>query len=176
MNCRKCQNVMNSQERFCSRCGTDSLTERPSSSIQARSTNWDTHVKVLAWLFIISSLFFAIPAMSLLLFPGRMMTGMAHRPFPFAGPFFAGFALMFISIPIVNIITGVGLLRYREWARILAVVLAAFMLLGFPFGTAVGIYAFWVLLSSEGSASYRRGPTPEGRDWTYSNGAARGNG
>jgi O-antigen/teichoic acid export membrane protein len=162
---------MKSQERFCSKCGTDSFAERGQTSVQAR-TNWDTHVKVLATLFIVSALFMAIPALGLLLFPGMMLTGMAHRPFHFAGPFFTTIALAFISIPVVNVITGIGLLRYREWARVLALVLAAFMLIGFPFGTGMGIYAFWVLLSNEGSASYKRGNlSAEGRGWPSREGA-----
>jgi hypothetical protein len=162
---------MKSQERFCSKCGTDSFAERGQTSVRSR-TNWDTHVKVLATLFIISALFMAIPALGLLLFPGMMLTGMAHGPFPFAGPLFTTIALAFISIPVVNIIAGIGLLRYREWARVLALVLAAFMLIGFPFGTAMGIYAFWVLLSNEGSASYKRGnASAEGRGWPSREGA-----
>ena len=176
MNCMKCKSEMNPQERFCSRCGTDSLAEQAQASVYAETPNRDAHVKVLATLFIISAVFMAIPALGLLLFPGMMMTGMAHRPFPFAGPFFTTIALAFISIPIVNIIAGIGLLRYREWARVLALILAAFMLIGFPFGTAMAIYAFWVLLSNEGSASYRRGSMSEGRGWSWSSNAGRGQG
>jgi hypothetical protein len=165
---------MNPQERFCSKCGTDSLVERVQTSVQAGTRSLDAHVKILATLFIISALFLAIPALGLLLFPGMMMTGMVHRPFPFAGPVFTFIAMAFFSIPVVNIITGIGLLKYREWARVLALVLAAFMLIGFPFGTAIGIYAFWVLLSNDGSASYRRGALSEGRGWAYSSNAGRG--
>jgi hypothetical protein len=155
---------MNPQERFCSNCGMDSFV------VGAR--DWDTHVKILGALFITSALFMAIPAFGLLVFPGMMTMGMAHRPFPFAGPFFTTIALAFLSIPVVNIITGIGLLRYREWARVLALVQAAFMLIGFPFGTAIGIYAFWVLLSNDGSASYKRGnASPEGRGWPSREGA-----
>jgi hypothetical protein len=166
MICMHCQNEMNPQERFCSKCGKDSFAERVQPSAQPGSHNWDAHVKVLAWIFIVSALFMAIPIFSLLLFPGMMRLGMVHRPFPFAGPVFATIAVAFISIPTVNIIAGIGLLRYREWARILTLVLAAFMLIGFPFGTAIGIYAFWVLLSSDGSTSYKRGPSPFGRGIT----------
>jgi hypothetical protein len=82
--------------------------------------------------------------------------------------------MAFISIPVVNLITGIGLIKYREWARILALILAAFMLIGFPFGTAMGIYAFWVLLSNEGSASYRRVSSSEQKGWAHSSNAGRG--
>jgi hypothetical protein len=146
--------------------------ERVETSVHGRSRDWDTHVKIVGSLFIISALFMAIPAFGLLLFPGMMMTGIAHRTFPFAGPFFAALAMAFLSIPVVNVITGIGLLRYREWARVLALVQAAFMLIGFPFGTAIGIYTFWVLLSNDGSASYKRGnPSPEKRGWPSREGA-----
>jgi hypothetical protein len=176
MNCMKCNNPMNPQERFCSKCGTDSDVNRVQTPVQAGTTSWDAHIKIIAWICIVSALFMAIPALGLLLFPGMMMMGMAHAPFRFAGPLFTVIAVAFISIPTINVIAGIGLLRYREWARVLALVLAAFMLIGFPFGTAIGIYAFWVLLSNEGSASYRRLSSSEGRGWAYSSNAGRGEG
>ena len=58
----------------------------------------------------------------------------------------SGFLLL-ISLP--GLIAGAGLLRFKSWSRILALIVAAFNLLTFPFGTALAIYAFWVLLSSE---------------------------
>jgi len=123
-------------------------------------------VKVLAWIFIVSSLFIAIPGLCLLIFPGILMAVMnPPPPFLLTGPLFLAIALTFISIPLAILSIGVGLLRYRDWARILAVIVAAFLLIAIPFGTAIGIYAFWVLLSVEGSRSYKRGPSPEGRGW-----------
>ena len=44
---------------------------------------------------------------------------------------------------------GLGLLSYRPWARILTLVLSVFLLIHIPFGTALGFYGFWVLLSKE---------------------------
>lgn len=55
--------------------------------------------------------------------------------------------VMVISIP--GIIIGAGLLRLRPWARILGIVISALNVLNFPFGTAVGVYGLWVLLSNE---------------------------
>jgi hypothetical protein len=49
-----------------------------------------------------------------------------------------------LSIP--TIVTGIGLQRFRPWSRIVALMLAIFNLFSFPIGTAVGIYALWVLL------------------------------
>ena len=50
---------------------------------------------------------------------------------------------------------GVGLLQYRTWARVLAVIMAVFMLFHFPIGTAIAAYAFWVLFSQEGQEYYK---------------------
>jgi hypothetical protein len=42
--------------------------------------------------------------------------------------------------------TAAGLRRRRPWSRPAALLLALVMLVIAPFGTALGIYAFWVLL------------------------------
>jgi len=55
--------------------------------------------------------------------------------------------VMLVSIP--GLIAGVGLLKLRPWARILGIVISAVNILNFPFGTALGVYGLWVLLSTE---------------------------
>jgi tRNA A-37 threonylcarbamoyl transferase component Bud32 len=54
---------------------------------------------------------------------------------------------MLTSVP--EIIAGIGLLKRRGWARILALIIAVLDLLNIPLGTAIGIYTIWVLLSDE---------------------------
>jgi hypothetical protein len=54
---------------------------------------------------------------------------------------------------------GAMLRRYRPWARLLALGLAVINLVLFPFGTALGAYACWVLLTEEGRALYLDGAT-----------------
>ena len=166
MICVQCQNAMNPQERFCSKCGKEAVGQRVGPAVRNTTRNWDTHVTVLAWIFIVSAIFMAIPGLFMMLIPGMMM-GRAFRPFPPAGVFFLMGAFAFITIPAGLAIAGIGLLRYREWARILTLILASLMLIGIPFGTAIGIYAFWVLLSGEGSRSYkRRSVSPERSGWS----------
>ncbi|PYT24171.1 MAG: hypothetical protein DMG57_29615 [Acidobacteria bacterium] len=65
--------------------------------------------------------------------------------------------LMTLSLP--GIVVGVGLLRFRPWARILGIVLSVLDLNDVPLGTAVGIYGFWVLLSPETERLFRAGPS-----------------
>ena len=57
--------------------------------------------------------------------------------------------LVFLSIP--GMAAGWGLMKFRSWARILALVLSILALILFPFGTLVGIYGLWVLLTRKPS-------------------------
>lgn len=61
--------------------------------------------------------------------------------------------LLVSSIPAVA--CGVGLLRRRPWARLIALVLASLALLRIPFGTLLGTYVLWVLLNREVSARFK---------------------
>ena len=47
------------------------------------------------------------------------------------------------------IVTGIGLLYFKPWARILGIVLSAIALLGFPWVTILGVYGLWVLFSKD---------------------------
>jgi hypothetical protein len=55
--------------------------------------------------------------------------------------------LLILSIP--SIIAGIGLLQYKNWAKIMAVIVSALHLFSIPFGTALGIYGLWVLCSEK---------------------------
>jgi hypothetical protein len=52
-----------------------------------------------------------------------------------------------VSLP--GIIAGVGLLKFKNWARILVLVIAVLNLFNLPFGTALSVYCFWVLLNGD---------------------------
>jgi hypothetical protein len=66
------------------------------------------------------------------------------------------FAMLVLSVP--GIIAGVGLLSYKPWARILAIIISILDLLQFPLGTVLGFYGIWVLFSREGAALFERAP------------------
>lgn len=48
-----------------------------------------------------------------------------------------------------SLVAGWGLLKRREWARILTLVLSVLQLANFPVGTAIGAYSLWALLNPE---------------------------
>ena len=58
----------------------------------------------------------------------------------------AGF-LILISVP--DIIAGIGLLKRKSWARILALILACLDLILIPIGTIIGAYCIWVLVHDD---------------------------
>jgi hypothetical protein len=55
--------------------------------------------------------------------------------------------LAFFSI--IKIIGGIGILKYKSWARYVVIVLAVFSCFNVPFGTLVGVYSLWALLRDE---------------------------
>lgn len=116
-----------------------------------------THVKVLGVLFIVLSSLGLMVALGLMLAFGAAAgivgaTAEAHDAaiaLPVIG--LAGTALvtflLVLSVP--GLVTGIGLLKFKPWARILGIVLSALHLIHIPFGTALGIYGLWVLLNRE---------------------------
>lgn len=71
--------------------------------------------------------------------------------------------LLVLSLP--GVIAGIGLLKHKPWARILALVIAFLAILQFPVGTVLAGYAFWVLLKDETDRLFRAapaGPAPAG--------------
>ncbi len=60
-----------------------------------------------------------------------------------------------LAVP--GIIGGIGLLRWKSWARYLVLVLAVLDLFNFPIGTAVGVYTIWVLAQDETARLFSAG-------------------
>ena len=58
-----------------------------------------------------------------------------------------GAFLFILAIP--KIIGGLGLLKHKEWARILIMILSFLSLLNIPLGTALGIYSLVYLMKPE---------------------------
>jgi hypothetical protein len=52
-----------------------------------------------------------------------------------------------LSLP--SVVAGIGLLNFRPWARILGIVVCIINLVNFPFGTIIGLYGLFVLLSRD---------------------------
>jgi len=115
-----------------------------------------THVKVLGVLYIVLSGLGVCAALFLgLLFgtAGGVVAANADPDAAVALPFIglAGTALVIflLAISLPGLITGIGLLKFKPWARIVGIVLAAINLINIPLGTILGAYGLWVLLNKD---------------------------
>ena len=116
-----------------------------------------THVKVVAVLYIAFSAIGLIAAtfLGLALGVAGGVVG-AHADahdaaiaLPIIGLAGSALIVFILALSLPGLITGIGLLKMKPWARIAGMVLAVLHLINIPLGTALGIYALWVLLNKE---------------------------
>jgi hypothetical protein len=106
----------------------------------------EQHVSILGWMYIfIHSFFLVVAAFVLLLVTGVGLATEdpeARSVLLVVGPA-VGVLLGALALP--GLAAGYGLLTRQPWGRILAIVVGILGLVNFPLGTAVGLYACWVL-------------------------------
>ena len=57
------------------------------------------------------------------------------------------FFLTITALP--GLIGGFGLLKHKQWARILIIIIGCLNLINIPIGTCLGVYTLWALLNKE---------------------------
>ncbi len=67
---------------------------------------------------------------------------------------FTALAIIAILWGSAHVVVGVPLRRHRPWSRLIALMLGSVDLLLLPYGTALGVYALWVLLNEKGKALF----------------------
>jgi hypothetical protein len=67
---------------------------------------------------------------------------------------FTTLAVMAIVWGVIHVAVGVPLRRRQPWARLVALMLGSVDLVLLPYGTALGVYALWVLLNEKGKALF----------------------
>ena len=127
----------------------------------------DTHLKVLGVLYIALSALGLLAALFLIVTLGGAagIVGAAAPPedaaiaVPIIGITGMALVVLLVALALPGLITGWGLLNYKPWARVLGLVLAVINLFNIPIGTALGIYALWVLLNKDTERLFAQ-PTP----------------
>jgi hypothetical protein len=71
---------------------------------------------------------------------------------------FTTLALIAIVWGVIHVVVGVPLRRRYPWARLVALMLGSVDLLLLPYGTALGVYALWVLLNEKGKELFTARP------------------
>lgn len=137
------------------------------------------HVKILGILNIVwSSIGILAGLVVLLVFGGVAgVVGIANAQEHNNDALFVAPFMVMIGIGILTLISllslpaligGIGLLKYRSWARTLMIVISIFHLISVPFGTALGVYGIWVLFHEDakrvfgGSGQLMYGPGASG--------------
>jgi len=109
-----------------------------------------THVELLAWINIVSGVLAVLAG--LIVFVVLMGSGVLSGDWRAMGILsiiaVAITAFMFV-LAAPSIVAGIGLLKRKEWARFLTLILSCMAVFNFPVGTAIAVYAFWVLLNDE---------------------------
>lgn len=120
------------------------------------------HIRLVAILNIVYGSIIALAGLIILLAFGGLagLAGLSHDADAAMGAGVLGLIGAFITgllfiIAAPSIIAGIGLLYFKAWARILALILSILHLPGIPLGTALGIYGLWTLLKPESEALFR---------------------
>lgn len=167
MFCDNCGATVLPGQNFCSKCGkqlvkvvhpgVQDVPAQPRSvplgPVQSRI---EKHTKILAIFWLVVSIAGLVPAFGLWFGSG---VAMHFMPFPLRAlvwPIAGVIGVLLVASALAGLLAGWGLLNYRPWARILALILGVISLIHFPFGTALGIYTLWVLLPAESEREYQR--------------------
>jgi len=156
MFCDSCGAPLQAGQSYCKRCGKAIV-----GPVTAGSGRVARHTHLLAVLWI------AYSAISLI---GGVVLGIVANtiflhfqdfeptqsgPPPFVRPLLMLIACALLVKAIIGIAAGVGLLQRQPWARTLGIVLGIIALFNVPFGTALGIYTLWVLMSPNADQEYK---------------------
>lgn len=123
----------------------------------------ETHVKVLGFLqILLGSLGVVMAGFLVLVFGGAASVlgtagdrDAAAIAIPVIGIIGTGIAMFILAISVPGIVVGIGLLRFRPWARVLGLILSSLLLIHVPLGTVVGAYGLWVLLTADTERLFR---------------------
>ena len=117
------------------------------------------HVDFLATLYVAWGAIFAVVAVAgFALAGGAFAIAESSGPVRFGSEMAArltGVTILVIALialvwAVLHLVVGRQLKKYRPSARLLTIGLAVGNMILFPFGTALGAYAVWVLLNEEG--------------------------
>ena len=157
MFCDQCGSQMDTNQRFCSRCGKE--VKGPLSFAAPRPGRVQSHVRLLGILWLALSAFDAVGGIIGLVVANTIFShryGIQGVPM-FLHPLIAAFAIFSIVKAAAGFLAGWGLLNRQPWARPLTIALAIVSLfIHIPFGTALGVYTLWVLLPANSEAEYER--------------------
>jgi hypothetical protein len=165
MFCDGCGAKVDTGQRFCPTCGRTltALGATPSGAAPAfypPPPRVAANIKLLGILWLVYSGLHLIPILGLIAIVAGATAGAGNIFGPdvpaFVPLMLEGIGVALCAALAVGLLAGWGLLHWKNWGRLLAIVLAIFSLISFPFGTALGIYTLWVLMPAESEREYQQ--------------------
>ena len=162
MFCDSCGAQIQTGQSFCPRCGKGIV-----GAVQPGSSRVARHAQLLGILWIAYSAFVGLISFFVLVFFQHMMPVIIQsqpaRPgqpspemiFGVMRPLLHMISIFLLCKAAAGIVAGVGLLQRAEWSRMLALIVGCISLINAPFGTALGVYTLWVLLSPNAELEFR---------------------
>ncbi len=154
MFCDACGAALQPGQGYCTRCSKQVI-----GPVVEGSGRVARHTHLLGILWIAYSALSLIGGVVLMIvshtiFGPLGLPSMRGGPPMFIRPLLSAIAVVLLCKAAVGIAAGLGLLQRQDWGRILAIVLGVISLINIPFGTALGIYTLWVLVSPGADKEY----------------------
>ena len=155
MFCDACGAALQVGQAYCTRCSKQVI-----GPVVEGSGRVARHVHLLGILWIAYSVISGFGGIILIIVGNTIFGpfGLPHMPGGgpplFIRPLLTVIAIVLLFKAAVGAAAGVGLLQRQDWGRILATVLGVISLINIPFGTALGIYTLWVLVSPGADKEY----------------------
>lgn len=109
----------------------------------------EIHVPIVGWLMLVgSAILLAIGVIGFFFLTSIGVLTRDAQAALILGTVGTWGGILFTVLALPGLAAGYGLLKRKEWGRILAIVVAFLNLLNFPLGTLIGIYALFVLLQT----------------------------
>jgi hypothetical protein len=159
--CDRCGAQVQSTDTICRACGKALSAVAQPAAIQSSPVPQGRvaqHVQLLGGLWIVVSILILVGGIVLVTIANTLFArgGMhASEAPPFLQPLLSVVGVLVLAKGALGFVAGLGLMQRQPWARLLALILAFVALLSVPFGTALGIYTMWVLLSHDAEQQYR---------------------
>ncbi|HZQ18796.1 MAG TPA: zinc ribbon domain-containing protein [Terriglobales bacterium] len=157
--CNRCGTQLQPDFNLCPKCGAPVANISPAGvPVAGGTTKLERHLRTLGILWIVVGVLWVVPSLVLM--------GMSHASHIVIGdemftrhfmpPLMFSLGSVFLFIAAGGILVGWGLMNHERWARITAIIVGILAIFHPPFGTALGIYTLWVLLSANAAAEYDR--------------------
>lgn len=160
MFCDTCGSEIVSGQQFCPKCG-----KAIGSASGPSESRMFGHFKLVGIFWMIFSAFRLLGGLAILMVANTVLRAVLREvPVRDFVPQLVSFVGMFLLVgAALGFVAGWGLLQREEWSRLLTLVLAFLSIIDLPFGTALGIYSIWALMSGEGEREFARWTSGEAR-------------